>query len=166
MYVWNVSRMPDLRGSLITEMFGIFIAYSEIMENHLLYGKCPFHWDKKDQRPRVKFKIFGCFRFWINLVMLTVSLIIPGILVVLRFVINKLGMFGYFEENVPFHVITIYCCGTLMIGSILLIFLPVIFFWEWIVVSEIERTCRLFQRLLEGKLFIYLLRISLEILVR
>ncbi|OXA37779.1 hypothetical protein Fcan01_27449 [Folsomia candida] len=140
--------MEDPQEATITELFGVLLAYTEIMEKHVLFGKCPFHWNKNDQRPHVRFEIFGCFKFWIKLVILTATLAIPCNLIILRFLINKFALFGYcFEDNLPINFISTNISCAVVVGTILLIFLPVMAFWESMAVPEIERTFGIFQRL-------------------
>lgn len=149
-YVW-ILRMEDPQEATITELFGVLLAYTEIMEKHVLFGKCPFHWNKNDQRPHVRFEIFGCFKFWIKLVILTATLAIPCNLIILRFLINKFALFGYcFEDNLPINFISTNISCAVVVGTILLIFLPVMAFWESMAVPEIERTFGIFQRLRKG----------------
>lgn len=88
------------------------------MEGHILFGKCPFHWDEKDQRPHVTWRIFACRKFWIKIGILIMFLAIPGSLIVLRFFTNKLGLFDCFEDNVPISVIIIYCSSVILLGSL------------------------------------------------
>lgn len=142
--------MTARQKSEISEIFGIFQIYSEIMERHILFGKCPFYLYSKDNRPHLNLKILSYYKFWIKICIFVTLFAAPLTLIILRFFNNNLNLFGCFDDNVPINVFSLYFSGAILILGIWFIFLPLMNLWEGLVSQEIHRTFSMFQRLSQG----------------
>ncbi|OXA41644.1 hypothetical protein Fcan01_23813 [Folsomia candida] len=133
----------------ITEFFGVFFAYTEIIEKSRLFGKCPFHWNYERNRIAVDFEFVPYYKFWIKICIIFISSIIPTILIFRGYFNNKFYGVDSLQENVPFWVISIYTACIILAIGIAVIILPMIILWDRFATSEIERSFKMFLTLSE-----------------
>lgn len=134
----------------VTEFFGVFIAYTEIIEKSRLFGKCPFHWNYDGNRLTVDSRFFPYCKFWIKIGIAILSVIIPTVTVLLRYLNSKLSAGE--KEEVPLGVISIYSSVILLLIGVVVILMPIIVLWDRYAVDEIDRSFKIFLSLSEGKL--------------
>ncbi|OXA41290.1 hypothetical protein Fcan01_24158 [Folsomia candida] len=88
---------------LAQEFFGVFLAYSRIIESSLIFGKCPLTWETKKARFVLDLRFWPYYKFWCQVLFIAVTVCAPISLVLLRYLINWLTFPAkLFEENVPF----------------------------------------------------------------
>lgn len=110
----------------ITEFFGVFLAYTEIVEKSRLFGKCPLHWNYERNRLTVDLKFFPYCKFRIKIAISFPSLIIPTASLLLGYLYHKLYGVENPLGNVPFWVISIYSAAVILMMGIGVIILPVL----------------------------------------
>lgn len=146
----NFSLIMPPSSPEVTEFFGVFIAYTEIIEKSRLFGKCPFHWNYDGNRLTVDSRFFPYCKFWIKIGIAILSVIIPTVTVLLRYLNSKLSAGE--KEEVPLGVISIYSSVILLLIGVVVILMPIIVLWDRYAVDEIDRSFKIFLSLSEGKL--------------
>lgn len=134
----------------ITEFFGAFLAYSEIMEKSHMFGKFPLHWDVTACRLVLDLDFSRDYKVLIRLGTFFIAFTIPGIGILLRSLSNKLGFFSHFKDSVPQDVIALYAVAFVVFLGIFALFSPILFIWKIYTEDEIERSFVMFQRLSRG----------------
>lgn len=139
-----MSNLP----SEITEFFGVFLAYSDIMERSPLFGKFPLHWDPTKYRLLLDFNFARDYKSLIKIGLLFGGLFFPAMSILLRWLSNKFQLCAHFEDNVPYDVICAYIVAVVMFLSICAVLIPIVFLWK---IYAGEESFAMFQRLSNGK---------------
>ncbi|OXA41642.1 hypothetical protein Fcan01_23808 [Folsomia candida] len=125
----------------VSEFFGVFLIYTEIIEKSRLFGICPFHWNSKRERMTVDFKFFPYYKFWTRIATTFLTTVIPALSLLGRYYTKEL------HEIIPHGAISFYCAAIVILIGVKVIILPVIILWNVYVMQEIERSFNMFIRL-------------------
>lgn len=136
----------------LTEFFGVFLAYHEIMEKSCLFAKCPFHWDDKNHILRLDHKFRQHYNFWIKNGITLIFIFTPTSLILLRYFVKKLGFLDPFEDNVPPIVVTLYVIAALLVISLSVLIMPLVVMGDKFVFGEIQYAFEVFCDLGKCKL--------------
>lgn len=116
---------------LLNEFFGVFQAYSKIIESCLIFGKCPLTWNREKARVILDRRIFVYYGFWGKTVLIFITFVSPLYLTVLRYALNWVTYPKiFFNDNVPFVIICTYIFAIPLVLGMLLIYIPLLLWWE------------------------------------
>lgn len=136
----------------ISEFFGAFLVYSEIMEKSFLFGKFPFHWDPIKGRLLLDFHFSRDYKSLVKTGIFLVTTLFPGIVVFLRSLHNKLQLSPHFEDYFASDGVMIaYLVMLVVLLGDFALFMVVILFWKSYTEGEIERSFCMFRQLSKGK---------------
>lgn len=138
----------------ITDFFGVFLAYSDTMENSHLFGKLPLHWDPTKYRFVLDFKFSRDYKSLIRIGFSFMALIFPVVTILVAYLSKKfvfIEIFPHFKDIVPFDVVNLQVFILVILFGVFVIFFPVIFFWKNYTAGEMERSFVMFKRLSKGK---------------
>ncbi|OXA45850.1 hypothetical protein Fcan01_18944 [Folsomia candida] len=132
----------------ISEFFGAFLVYSEIMEKSFLFGKFPFHWDPIKGRLLLDFHFSRDYKSLVKTGIFLVTTLFPGIVVFLRSLHNKLQLSPHFEDYFASDGVMIaYLVMLVVLLGDFALFMVVILFWKSYTEGEIERSFCMFRQL-------------------
>lgn len=131
----------------ITEFFGPFLAYANIIEKSFLFGRFPLYWDNSKKRIVLHFSFVRNFTFLTNLGTGLLTYFIPCCILILQY---KLKLFPFLRINIPRHVFSFYVVVLALVMGLLAMFLSIIGVWRSYTRKEIERSFLLFQRQFQG----------------
>lgn len=124
-------------------------SYSDIIESHFLFGKCPFSWNRKSSSFILEWECFKYYKFWIKILLSCFAVISPMVGIYVRNAVNRLTPYHY-DDNVPSKLIAFYLIMSIIAFGMFLILLPLVLFWDEFGTPELRRQFIFFSRLQEG----------------
>lgn len=138
------------------QVFGIFEAYCNILESSHLFGKCPFTWDKKRGELYLDTLFFGYSFYWVKVIFSMITYFIPGWVVVIRYFCNQTGVTNW-EDNIPLNVIGVNVAMLTVVTCLVLVFAPLVIFWNKYGILVQRQTFEVFETLIAGNAWYSLL---------